>query len=379
MNIRWLCFFCVTAALFLRMNTNSVAATIFIPTNQNGGADAEVREDEINPSPGPTPPPGTPLGTNRGSSMELASRTKDSTAGSGDRSSAMYLKFDISGITQSDLNLNHGATLRLTVRNSAQLRWSRIYDLNPYYGTLPADDTNPDFVAYKNNPANYTRAAFNVYGLTNLAHPNYNWSESAITWYNAPGITPDSANTPLQDPGKYNFNSDLSLLGQLTFPDPPPPAPPATGSGSPYLYVGQGVDFVDTPDGPLHTLIQNAKNAGQGYVTLVVAFNALSGFQNATGETAQTTPNNFLNFNYLFNPKEMDANTSLAGLQLSTDPSYDPDGPNGPLPAGPGPFSGANNDTGLFSPQIILYVPEPAGAVLLVLGAFGMITARRRN
>ena len=130
---------------------------------------------------------GVPQGTNRGTSMELASRIKDSTSNSGDRTSAMYLKFDISGITQSDLDANLGATLRLTVRNSAQLRWSRIYDLNPYYGTLPADDTNPAYVAYKNDPLNYSRAKFNVYGLSNFAHPNYNWSETALTWYNVAG------------------------------------------------------------------------------------------------------------------------------------------------------------------------------------------------
>ena len=170
----------------------------------------------------------------------------------------------------------------------------------------------------------------------------------------------------------------MQLLGQLSLPDPPPPAPPATGSGSPYLYVGQPVDFVDIENGPLHNLIQNAKNAGQSYVTLAVAF-GLNGFQNATGETAQTVPNNFLNFNYLFNPKEQDANTTLAGLQLALDPSYDPDGPNGPLLAGPGPYSGANNDNGFFSPTLILYVPEPASMALLGLGVLAMLTIRRRK
>jgi hypothetical protein len=364
--------FCMAALLLLGSKTIAIAA-IMIPTNQNGGADAEVREEEITPNGS-----GVPQGTNRGSSTEIASRFKDSTTNSGDRSSAVYLKFDISGITQADLNTNEVAGLRLTVRNSAQLRWSRINDLKPYYGTLPADDTNPDFVAYKNDPSNYARAKFNVYGLTNLASPNYNWSESAITWYNAPGITPDSANTPLQDPGKYNFNSDLSLLGSFSLPDPPPPAPPATGSGSPYLHVGQAIDFADTVNGPLHQLIQDAKNGGQNYVTLVVAF-GLDGFQNATGETIQTTPNSFLNFNYLFNPKEQDADAATAGLQLALDPSYDPDGPNGPLLAGPGPYSGANNDNGQFSPTLMLYVPEPASAILLTLGSLSLAGRVRRR
>jgi hypothetical protein len=349
----------------------TVHAAVIIPTNQNG-ADAEVREEEINP--GGT---GVPQGTNRGGNVELATRFKDSTANSGDRSSAIYLKFDISGITQNDLNANAQAVLRMTVRNAAQLRWNRILGRNPYYGTLPADDTNPEFVAFVNNPASYTRALYNVYGLTNFSHPNYNWAENQITWYNAPGITPDSATTPLQDPGKYNFNSDMQLLGTFQLPDAPPPAPPAMGSGSPYLAVGQAVDFTD-PNGLLHDLIQNAKNSGQTFLTLAVAF-GLNGHQNATGETIQTTPNDYLNFNYLFNPKEQDADTALAGLQLQNDPNYDPDGPNGPLPPGPGPFSGANNDNGRFSPSLILRVPEPTNALLIAMGALAAIATFRRR
>jgi hypothetical protein len=351
----------------------TVHAAVIIPTNQNG-ADAEVREEEINP--GTT---GAPQGTNRGANTEIATRLKDSTANSGDRSSAIYLKFDISGITQNDLDANAQAVLRLTVRNAAQLRWNRILGRNPYYGSLPADDTNPEFVEFVNNPANYTRSAFNVYGLTNFAHSNYNWAEDQITWYNAPGITPDSSTTPLQDPGKYNFNSDMQLLGTLQLPDAPPPAPPATGSGSPYLAVGQAVEFTD-PNGLLHDLIQNAKNNGQNFLTLAVAY-ALNGHQNATGETIQTTPNDQLNFNFLFNPKEQDADTMTAGLQLQNDPNYDPDGPNGPLPPGPGPFSGANNDNGRFSPSLILRIPEPTSALLIatcVLAAIAKFRRRKR-
>jgi hypothetical protein len=349
----------------------TVHAAVIIPTNQNG-ADAEVREEEINP--GPT---GVPQGTNRGANVELATRFKDSTANSGDRSSAIYLKFDISGITQGDLDANAQAVLRMTVRNAAQLRWNRILGRNPYYGTLPADDTNPEFVEFVNNPANYTRSLFNVYGLTNFAHSNYNWAEDQITWYNAPGITPDSATTPLQDPGKYNFNSDMKLLGTFQLPDAPPPAPPATGSGSPYLAVGQAVEFTD-PNGLLHDLIQNAKNNGQDFLTLAVAY-ALNGHQNATGETIQTTPNDQLNFNYLFNPKEQDADSALAGLQLQNDPNYDPDGPNGPLLPEPGPFSGANNDNGRFSPSLILRVPEPTSALLIATGVLTAIATLRRR
>jgi hypothetical protein len=107
-----------------------------------------------------------------------------------------------------------------------------------------------------------------------------------------------------------------------------------------------------------------------------------------------------LAFNYLFNPKEMDGNTTLAGRQLNTDPSYnadwtdvlpavDPDGP-GPLVSGdgvadngltgPGPYSAANNDNGRFSPKLVFFVPEPSSFVLMVVGSLAaMATSRRRK
>jgi hypothetical protein len=375
------------------------------------GADAEVREDDINPNTNAAlGPVGVPFGTQRGSNVELASRMKDSTANTGDRTSAMYLKFDISdanGVTNALLALQNRVPLQLTTRNAAQLRWNRIHHRNPYYGTLPADDTNPDFVAFASDPANYTQAKFNVYGLTNFAHPKYDWSESgvaaswnvvtsptygpdgSITWWNAPGITPDSRTTPAQDPGKYNFNSDLMLLGQATLEDPglptsvPPPYPSVAGAGSAALCVGcNAIDFQDS-QGNLHDLITAARAAGQTHITLVVAF-ALNGHQNATGETTQVTPNDFLNFNYLFNPKEQDANTALAGRQLANDPSWDANwGDNtpapGPTPVGPGPYSGANNDNGFFSPKLVFFVPEPGSLVLIALGFAGVATVRRRK
>jgi hypothetical protein len=388
-----------------------VNAEYIVTTNMNG-ADAEVREDDINPSTNPAiAPVGTPLGTQRGASTELASRAKDSTSGSGDRSSAIYLKFDISdanGVTNALLGLANRTPLHLTTRNAAQLRWSRIHDRNPYYGTLPADDTNPDFVAFASDPDNYTRAKFNVYGLTNFAHPNYNWSESgipagwnpatsptfgptgSITWWNAPGITPDSRTTPAQQVGQYNFNSDMQLLGQATLEAPglpaavPPPYPSLPGAGSAALCVGcTAIEFDDTL-GRLHDLIEAAKAAGQTHVTIALAF-ANNAFQNATGETAQVTPNNFLNFNYLFNPKEMDANTSAAGLTLNADPNWDPNWSDntpapGPTPPGPGPYSGASNDDGRFSPQLVFYVPEPGSFALVVIGTMiAAATGRRRK
>jgi hypothetical protein len=422
----------IAAVLFSHLVSN---AAVIVTTNMNG-ADAEVREEEITPTVVPGLGP-VPFGVNRGTNTELASRMKDATNNTGDRTSAMYLKFDISdanGITNALLAMQNRVSLRLTTRNSAQLRWNRIHGRDPYYGTLPADDTNPDFVAFASDPANYTRVKFDVYGLTNFAHPNYNWSESgiaptwnpvtsplygpegSITWYNAPGITPDSRINPAQDPGKWNWNSDMLKLGQATLENPglptsvPPPFPSVAGAGSAALCVGcVAIDFKDS-QGLLHDLIAAARLAGQTHITLAVAF-ALDGHQNATGETIQVTPNDYLNFNYLVNPKEMDASTGSPngqpGLQLNDDPSWLPDwtdidgtpgpdnNPAGPnLPAGPGPNTqilphpvtmvptryGAQNDNGRFSPQLVFFIPEPSSLVLLALGSLtALATTRRRK
>jgi hypothetical protein len=393
------------------------------------GADAEVREDsgDVNINTNPVwGPIGAPQGVNRGTNTELATRAKDSTSGGGDNTSAMYLKFDITdanGITNALLAMQNRVKLQLTTRNSAQQRWNRVHAPRPYYGSLPADDTNPEFVAFRSDPANYERVKFNVYGLTNFAHPRYDWSENgvaatwnpatsptygpegSITWYNAPGITPDNRLSGTQDQGKYNFDSDLTLLGRAILEDPglpsaiPPPYPNIRGTGSAAHCVGCiSFDFEDT-DGNLHQLIEDARLAGQTHITLVVAF-ALDTFRNTSPETTQTTPNDMLAFNYLFNPKEMDGNTTLAGRQLNTDPSYnadwtdvlpavDPDGP-GPLVSGdgvadngltgPGPYSAANNDNGRFSPKLVFFVPEPSSFVLMVVGSLAaMATSRRRK
>ena len=388
-------------------------AAILIPTNFGGGADAELREDPDNhmrPATPATDPswaqPGAPRGRNRGGlvgtvpptgtgdldvsnagGQELATRVLDRTSNpSNDRTSAAYLKFDISGLTQSDLNNNPNVALKLTVRNT-NLNWSRIYALNQYYGSTPANDTNPEWVAFRNDLANnWTRVKFNLYGVRpeplgaadprrfgnvdpTLSIPNYNWIENPtgatgdpvpelgtdtnnatdpitndqttwnattspvigpngpITWYNAPGITPDSRTTPAQDAGKFNWNSDMELLGQFTLPDPPGAAPPIPDGGA-RLPVGAPVYFGDN-DGFLRALIQRAKDNGRTTITLAVAV-AIDGRQNETGETVQKTNTSMLNFNYLFNPKEK--------TTLENDNNWDPDGA-GPLTPSGSPFS----------------------------------------
>jgi hypothetical protein len=317
------------------------------------GADAEVREEEINPAltdhdmDPMTPPVPVPQGTNRGSNTELATRRKDSTSNSGDRSSAIYLKFDISTIP--DNIPNQTVTLRMFVRNANQIRASRTVD-HPPFGNNTDNELFTDPVEMK----------FAVLGLTNFALNN--WAENTITWYNAPGITPDSMISATQDPGKYNFNTDMRVLGTFKYPTVPPQNA---------LAVGQAVDFTDT-DGLLRDLIQEAKDAGQTHVTLVV-HHGLNGFQATTAEltadpTIQATPNEFLNFNYLFIPKEM--------TTLNTDAGWDADTTNPNNPLG-GPNSGAANN-GQFSPQLII-VPEPYSVALLAIAMLTATALRRRQ
>ena len=329
----------LSAAIALVSIAGITRAAIIIPTNMNG-ADAEVRESDINPDMS-----GVPQGTNRGDSTELATRRKDSTANSGDRSSAIYLKFDITGIPSPVPQ----TTLQMHVRNSNQIRPGRTIDVPPF-GNDPENNDFSDPVEMK----------FSVLGLTNFALGN--WDESTITWYNAPGITPDSATTPVQNPGIYNFNQDVMELGTFKYPAVPPQNA---------LAVGAAVDFTD-PDGLLRGLIQQAKDAGQTHVTLVV-HHGLNGFLATADEltadpTIQSTPSGFLNFNYLFIPKEM--------TTLNTDTAWDADTMDPDNPLG-GPFSMADNSLGHFSPKLIV-VPEPGGLALLCVAMILAALKRRR-
>jgi hypothetical protein len=346
---------------FVALSWSPARADIFIPTN-SGGADAEVREEEFNLN-----GTGVPQGTNRGASNELAMRIKDATGNpTSDRSSAMYLKFNIASITQADLNLSV-ARLQLSIRN-ANITEARRNDYSP---------------VFPNDEDHRVTMQFNLFGLTNFGVSNYDWAENQITWYNAPGITPDdpdgvSDGTDTSDVGKYNFNSDMTLLGQFTLPDVAPQN---------HLAVGSKV-YYDDSSGLLRKLIQDAKNAGKTSITLAAGI-ALNGFDAVPpeSETQQSTPQGMLNFNYLFNPKEM--------TTLLDDPGYDPDGGGIGSPTG-SPFScnGAssincpggtlgNNSSGAFSPTLILVstgaVPEPAGMILAGLGAIGLATMRRRK
>jgi len=278
----------------------------WIPTNRGVGADAEIRES--NPT------------QNRGTSTELASRVRndfplgDPNDGS-DRNSAMYTKFDLSGL---DIPTPLTTAFRMTYRNN---------NLN---GTRIQDTVTP-------NPA--IRTGLAIYGLTNASLEN--WSEDTITYLNAPGITFDG------DVGTKDFNSDLTFLGTVNFPE--------IGSQN-WLPVGEQIVFSSAN---LDQFVSDALTGGATTVTLV-----------STVIHGGDTPfSNWRNFNYLFNPKEQ--------TTLNSDPNYDADinDPNNPLGS---PYSGADNSTGLYSPSLLI-APEPTTAVFGLLAMLGLVGKPQRR
>jgi hypothetical protein len=357
-------------------------AAWIIPTNANG-ADAELRESET-----ATDFLGTPLGTNRGNSQELASRIIDTVTVSntpvpntitnyfptGDRSSVMYLKFDISSLPASNdpYWANHKVRLRMTANQNG--------NFNNLFGPNPSNAAETVYLRYRvlglepgnqyadDNPllANRTDRVGNSYVAL---HNRYNWSEgngtagSGITFYDAPGITPHcmaqgsctdpnipntDANSVVQTLGFHDdFNSDTRVLGTFR--------PPTPGVGSD-LQVGQPIDFLDPVD-TLEDLILDAKDAGRSFVTLMVHVdNDGQSHQPAVGRPG-ITPGGMLNRNYRINPKEV---TTLL---------VDPDSA----------FSGASNADGRFSPQLLITIPEPGSVILAGLGLLLMAIIRRRG
>jgi len=298
------------------------AATI--PTSFGVGADAEVRDHQ-----------GT---TNFGASTELATRILDNfpfgnASDGNDRFSAMYLKFDLTG---SALPVGGQAKLRMTYRNT-NLTGNRLQDT-----------ATPD-------PAFRTGIAF--YGL-DRDDPGNTWAEGTITYNNAPGLAlggdlnNGTKDYDFVDPdGAGPLRAPLSPLGTSLFPVLAPQN---------HLPVGGELLFSSAA---LTTFVQAALNAGKTTVTIV----------GGIVHDGKVPVNDWKNFNYLFNPKEM--------VTLSADPSYDADttDPNNALGS---PWSGASNATDAngfspFSPQLIL-IPEPSTAVLVLIGWLFAAANRRR-
>lgn len=300
-------------ALALGLACGSAFAQIVRPTNYGSGADAEVRESS------PT--------QNRGASTEIATRVRDTVpAGDAtdgnDRNSVIYLQFDLTNLGPITTN---NSTLRLFYRNN-NLSEARISD---------TDGIAPD----------YGSAGFEFYGI-----PGATFNEATITYLNAPGITVDG------DVGTKDFNASAMLLGEQDLP--------AIGSRN-WLPVGGAFDFSSAGLDSFLASELMTNPSGVAVIAMVHRHTGLSGA--AGGPKSGDEPANWINFNYLFNPKEQ--------TTLNNDPNYDFDinDPNNPLGS---PWSGADNSTGAFSPQLIL-IPTPSAGAVMALGSLAMLRRRR--
>ncbi len=275
-------------------------AQAFRITTAHGGADAELRES------GPT--------TNRGDNSEIASRVASN------RNSCIYLKFDVSTITAADLA--DDITVRTTYRNN-NLVESRFY--NPEFGYTGWD-----------------------YFVLDPTMEGANWDEMTITPENAPGYTYDGL---YETKGQYTvdpfegavLNDGLTYLGQQLYS-----SAGMVGTTS-HLPVGGAFDFTLGAGSALHDAIIAAQATDHKMLTIIMGI--------AHDYVEGETPSQWVNFNYLFNPKEM--------TTLNSDPDS--------------PWSGMANDASndyFFSPTL-LHIPEPATMVLLGLG--GLLLGRKRK
>jgi hypothetical protein len=302
---------------------SSPAQAVIIATSKGIGADAEVRDHQ------PT--------TNFGASTELATRIVDNFplghANDGsDRFSAMYLKFDLTGLPPTPVPTTK---VRLTYRNT-NLSPNRIHD---------TETPNMDL-----------RTGLAFYGL-DRDHAGNNWDEATITYLNAPGLNNGgdfnngTKDHDFVDPdGAGPLRAPLTPLGVGLFPVVPPQN---------RLPVGGELFFSSAA---LTQFVNQSLAAGKSSVTIVA--NIL--------HDGKVPINGWKNFNYLFNPKEM--------LTLNTDTGYDSDttDPNNPLGS---PWSGASNaedanEFSPFSPQLFL-VPEPSSLGMLAIAAIALLGRRR--
>lgn len=414
---RRLLVFCTALAVWAVFGpAQTVFAVIDIPTNTGSGADAELREFETNIFVDPidvgNPLNGLVQGGNRGGGNELATRHSDSvTQGAanptpppanlisnyyptGDRSSIMYMKFDISGLPAwnsswwDDRNVN----LRMFIRNNNQSGGADLWSRVPQSvdNTVLADYRLMQFAIKALDPeGTYSTARTDRFGNAYTAsYYDYDWTEgtgnsgsdqTGITFYNAPGIRPHCVfagqglcdasaldpGDPLYDPnsndsavqtlGLYDdFDENVQTIDdEWHWPNEATAATYTTTTGAPTnLVAGHPLDYED-PNGDLKALVLKALEVGETTVTLMVHHGYDGTVNQPNVGIVGTTPNGWLGGqNYLAVPKEGGATAPLNGL---------------------------DNSGGAYSPRLLIFVPEPASIAMLAMGLLSALAIFRKR
>lgn len=275
-----------------------------VTTADPGGADAELRES------GPTTP--------RGDSTEIASRVASN------RNSLVYLKFGVADISAQDLAGD--ITVRTTYRNT-NLSESRFNDFAGNYTGWDYYVLDPTVAGANWDEATIAPTTDALAGT--VAPPGYFYDGD----YGTKGI--------------YDFlgflNPGLTYLGQQLYDS-------ADLLGG-HLPVGGAFDFTLSAGSALHDAILAAQATDHQTLTIVMTI--------MHDYVAGVTDPDWVNFNYLFNPKEQvvmnnDATSPWGGL------------------------SNVYNDNA-FMPQLTNepHIPEPATMVLLGLGGLALLRKRK--